>query len=274
VSAPWPGRDPAAGPAGWARAAALVGLAATLWSVGHEALPPPPLHRPSGLGPWAGELGPAGVAMAVVRVGAVAVAALLGLATVLHLLARSRGAALGVLADRLVPATARPLVHGLAGISLTAGASVGGAWSTPAAGPAASTVEVQGATVHHLPTTIEAMRRLPGGPVEWMRVAPGEAGTGVLRSLDTGTADTDDEPPRPAVLRTLDEPDTWRVEAGDSFWSIATEVVADARGRPPTDAEVAPYWADLVEANRDRLVTGDPDLVYPGQDLRLPPVEA
>jgi hypothetical protein len=274
VSAAGPGRGPAAGPAGWARAAALVGLAASLWAVGHDALPPPPLNRPSGLGPWAGGLGPAGVAMALVRVGAIAVAALLGLVTVLHLLARSRGAALGVLADRLVPAAARPLVHGLAGISLTAGASVGGAWATPASGPAASTVEVHGTTVHHPPPTVEVMRRLPEGPVEWMRVAPGQAGRGVLRSLDAGTADKDDEPPRPAVLRALDEPDTWRVEAGDSFWSVAAEVVADALGRPPTDAEVAPYWADLVEANRDRLVTGDPDLVYPGQYLRLPPVEA
>lgn len=221
--------------------------------------------------------------MAVVRAGAVAGAALLGLASTLHLLARShllgraRGAALGVLADRLVPAAARPLVHGLAGVTLTAGVSVTAAWSTATGGPATGAVEVQGATMHRLPPGAEVMRRLPAGPVEWMRVAPGERATAVLRSLhphDTDDTGTDDEPPGPAVLRALDEADTWRVEAGDSFWSIATEVVAELLGRPPGDAEVAPYWAELVEANRDRLATGDPDLIYPGQDLHLPPARA
>jgi nucleoid-associated protein YgaU len=34
------------------------------------------------------------------------------------------------------------------------------------------------------------------------------------------------------------------------------------------------YWAQLVDANRDRLVDpDDPDLLLPGQVLVLPPVE-
>jgi nucleoid-associated protein YgaU len=42
-----------------------------------------------------------------------------------------------------------------------------------------------------------------------------------------------------------------------------------------TDDErvVARYWRSLVDANRDRLVVaGDPDLIFPGQQLVLPPV--
>lgn len=67
------------------------------------------------------------------------------------------------------------------------------------------------------------------------------------------------------------EEEEWVVAPGDSFWSIAEEVVAESRGRPPTDAEVDPYWRALIEANRDRLVTANPDLLHPGQTLVLPP---
>jgi nucleoid-associated protein YgaU len=43
-------------------------------------------------------------------------------------------------------------------------------------------------------------------------------------------------------------------------------------GRVPTDEETDPYWRALVEANRDRLVDPDnPDLIFSGQQLVLPP---
>jgi nucleoid-associated protein YgaU len=31
-----------------------------------------------------------------------------------------------------------------------------------------------------------------------------------------------------------------------------------------------PYWQQIIDANRDRFVTGDPDLLVPGQDLVVP----
>jgi nucleoid-associated protein YgaU len=59
------------------------------------------------------------------------------------------------------------------------------------------------------------------------------------------------------------------VEPGDSFWSIAEDVVGGERER-----EVGRYWRTLVEANRSRLVDpANPDLLVPGQELTLPDPE-
>ena len=56
----------------------------------------------------------------------------------------------------------------------------------------------------------------------------------------------------------------WVVESGDSFWSIAEDMVGVGAS---TDA----YWHRLIAANRDRLAVSDqPDLLFPGQVLTLP----
>lgn len=63
----------------------------------------------------------------------------------------------------------------------------------------------------------------------------------------------------------------WLVESGESMWSIACDSLIEAWGRPVTDAEVAPYWREVIEANRDRLVEpGNPDLILPGQEFLVP----
>jgi DNA-binding SARP family transcriptional activator len=65
---------------------------------------------------------------------------------------------------------------------------------------------------------------------------------------------------------------TWAVERGDHFWAIAETTLVDAWGRAPTDAEIDPYWRQLVAANRDALLPpGDPDVIYPGQQFVVPP---
>ena len=68
--------------------------------------------------------------------------------------------------------------------------------------------------------------------------------------------------------------DDWvDVEHGDHFWSIAEEALTDAWGRSPTDSEIAPYWADLVQTNNGRLLPPeDPNLIYPEQRFQLPPM--
>ncbi|MFP4149693.1 MAG: LysM peptidoglycan-binding domain-containing protein [Nitriliruptoraceae bacterium] len=63
------------------------------------------------------------------------------------------------------------------------------------------------------------------------------------------------------------------VRPGDSLWRIAAQRLETVLGGPPRDAEVVPYWREVIERNRDRLVVpDDPDLLLPGQDLVLPPV--
>ena len=66
----------------------------------------------------------------------------------------------------------------------------------------------------------------------------------------------------------------WEVDNGDHFWAIAEETLTAAYGRPVTDEEITPYWQEIIETNRERLVTADPDLVHPGQtfDVVLPPL--
>jgi len=65
------------------------------------------------------------------------------------------------------------------------------------------------------------------------------------------------------------------VQRGDHLWSIAAAVLEQRWGRPPHDDEIAPYWRALVAANRGGLVDpGNPDLIVPGQQLRLPPAPA
>lgn len=71
-----------------------------------------------------------------------------------------------------------------------------------------------------------------------------------------------------------DENETWTVTRGESFWSIAAEHLKDELSRADlTDEAVAEYWQNLIDANADRLIDpGNPDLIFPGQELLLPQV--
>ncbi len=63
------------------------------------------------------------------------------------------------------------------------------------------------------------------------------------------------------------------VAEGDHFWELARNKLTDSWGRAPTDEELTPYWAEMLALNDDRLLPpGDPDLIYPGQELLYPPV--
>ncbi len=77
-----------------------------------------------------------------------------------------------------------------------------------------------------------------------------------------------------------DAPDTqqeqqegsYTVVSGDNFWKIARQQVRDAKGEEPSNAEIANYWVRLIDANRDNIRSGDPDLIFPGEVFVLPPV--
>jgi nucleoid-associated protein YgaU len=60
------------------------------------------------------------------------------------------------------------------------------------------------------------------------------------------------------------------VEKGDHLWKISARHLEGRLARLPTAAEITPYWQDVVDANRDRLRSGDPDLIYPGETVMLP----
>ncbi len=66
-----------------------------------------------------------------------------------------------------------------------------------------------------------------------------------------------------------------RVAEGDNLWTIARDRLAKVTGRPAgelSEREVARYWLDVVDTNRASLRSGDPDLIFPGEIIKLPPV--
>lgn len=66
---------------------------------------------------------------------------------------------------------------------------------------------------------------------------------------------------------------TYTVVPGDSFWRIAAVRVEAHLRRVPEPSEIATYWRALIAANEDRLaVPGNPDLIFPGDQLVLPAV--
>jgi nucleoid-associated protein YgaU len=61
------------------------------------------------------------------------------------------------------------------------------------------------------------------------------------------------------------------VVAGDNLWQIARAEVIRASGSDrPANARIAPYWQQVVEANRSTLRSGDPSLIFPGEVVTLP----
>jgi len=222
----------AAVPVGFALATAVLLLAGR----GPLGAPPP---APDAFAGWASDRGATAALLALVRVAALAVAGWVAVLSTLAAVARAAGAVrVAAVAESGLPRVLRQA----AGAGLASVAVLGG--------PAAA--QEGGAAVAAEPLVL-----LPAD----------EGGTATMSVLP-------DEPPPPAAAPAPapDPAPTWTVAPGDSFWSIAEEVVADEAGAEPTEAAVLDYWLVLVDANRDRLVSGDPDLLLPGQVLDLPAV--
>ncbi len=66
------------------------------------------------------------------------------------------------------------------------------------------------------------------------------------------------------------EPDSVIVEKGDHLWSISAKHLEQRLARRASEEEIAPYWRQVIDVNRDRLRSGDPDLIYPGETVLLP----
>lgn len=208
-----------------------------LLAAGRGALATPPIR---GFAAWFEARGALTAAVAVVRLLALAAATWMLVVAVAVAVARLGGA--GRLARRLergLPPAVRRALTGLIGLGVTGSVVLGGDGRSLAPPLARAPVEQ--------PIGFAA------GPAQ---AAPTD---------DTVTMSVLDRAP------VAPEAPEWTVEPGESFWSIAEDVLTERLGRPPTDREIVPYWRRLVEANRDRLRTGDPDLVFPGQTFVIPP---
>jgi nucleoid-associated protein YgaU len=222
-----------------------------------------PLTSADDLSAWLDRTPPEVMAVAFLRLAALATGWYLAACTLALALSRPfRRPRVAAAAARATPEVVRRIVGRGGSLGLAAGTLLG---ALPSATVATSALG---------PTPAAAL------PVEHVQ-SPGPATATMTRSAqDTPTAvmthlPAEQSPPaRPAPGRAPAPAaaplSSWTVEAGDSFWSIAAETVAPS-GDAPSDRQVTGYWRRLVEANRSRLLDpGNPDLLVPGQELLLP----
>ena len=63
------------------------------------------------------------------------------------------------------------------------------------------------------------------------------------------------------------------VQPGDSLWTIAARAVAADEATPVDqvpEADVSRRWTAIRETNVARLRSGDPSLIFPGEEVVLP----
>lgn len=58
------------------------------------------------------------------------------------------------------------------------------------------------------------------------------------------------------------------VAPGDHLWKISKRHLDLMK----SDIRVAPYWQEVIETNMPTLRSGDPDLIYPGEVVSMPPL--
>ena len=78
-------------------------------------------------------------------------------------------------------------------------------------------------------------------------------------------ADASTGPPAGAPVKVAQGADSYVVRSGDSLWSIASALLDDGASAAQIAREVNRLW----QLNAERIGTGDPDLIMPGQTLRL-----
>jgi hypothetical protein len=270
----------------------LVGASALLWAAG-AAIPGPGTLDAPGLARWV-ERDPVVVAFAAVRLVGLALAGWVASSTVVALVVHTtrlrRRATLRRAVDRLCLPAVRRVVHGAVGASLsvvvlTQGVTGAAAVPTTVPPPSAS-VPVAGSGSHEvavlvaLPATAAGAERSPEpaapdpGPSPTTSFPPPQV---LERALLVALDPAPPQPP-PPVVPVGAEPsaaavDTWTVVRGEHLWHVSEATLERRLGAPADDAAVAAYLGRLIEANRDRLaVPDDPDLVFAGQELLLPPV--
>ena len=204
-------------------------------------------------------LGPDEALAAVVSAVALLLLGWLALAVALEVLALAPGT-VGALAGRvaraLSPLVVRRAVTLALGLGLGSGAA-GAAHAHPPTPPVSATVSVT-------PSAAE-----PAGP----SVDPGWTFHGPTPPGPSGPGWTPEPPtvrPQPDLAplgarRAGGTPDELVVHRGDTLWDIAARHL----GPGASDVEVAQAWPQWFAANR-HVIGDDPDLLLPGQVLRVP----
>jgi hypothetical protein len=230
-------------PLGWLASLAGCSLALLVVPVGDP--PAPGTLDLAGLARWAPDADSWAVILAAVRAAAFALAAYLFVASVVLVGARARPLRLARVATLLVPRSARRALYRALGVTVLTvqlqGPLAGAAWAHESGAESTATA------------TLELAEHSPTATLELIAPAPELAGPDVVEPVSR----------QPDV--SADARDSWLVEPGDHFWSIAERTRHLAPDRTLTE-----HWEHLIELNRDRLPDpANADLIIPGMQLRL-----
>lgn len=216
------------------------------------------------------------VAAAGLRIVALAGAYWLAVSTLAYLLARVSGIRPLISTTRMlalppVRRVADRLVAGTLAVSTMAAPMVGASVEQPPAATGEVTTSPAGTVAPDYPPVPLVDAEPPADD----REEPADPPQVDPAGLPPPAARTPDAPAEeePAITIRLDASLEVVVRPGDHLWALAERRLGEAWGRAPGDHEVAPYWVAVIDANRDRLRSGDPDLIYPGEVIVLPPVE-
>jgi hypothetical protein len=80
------------------------------------------------------------------------------------------------------------------------------------------------------------------------------------------------DPTRPQVAVSASEA-THVVVKGDNLWAIAAAHLNVETGSAVASDRITGYWRRVIERNRTTLRSGDPNLIYPGEIIALPPTQ-
>ena len=231
------------------------------------------------LGRWLGATTPEDAVVAVVRVAGIVVAGwLLATTTTLYLLARL--ARLPGLLHGIRWATlpsVRRVVDAAVAASVLAGAVLAGPSArAQAPQPAPIVVDLSATT-----TTALGHRYVPvpagdpGVPGTTIHLAPSSTAPSPVTSTSA--------PPVPAATARAPAPPAaadpvpghaYTVVPDDNLWTIAAAELSRQTGRGPdhlAEAEIRRYWLQVIDANRTRIRSGDPNLIFPGESILCPP---
>ena len=223
------------------------------------------------LGRWATDTAPEDAVVAVVRLLGMGLAAWLLASTVLYLLARlTRLPALVRGTSWATIPAVRRIVDAAVAASVFGGAVLG-------PHPAGAQVPAPPPIVVELNTTttsVPAHRYVPVPAGD--RIAPVPT---TARPAPTTTPTPAATTPAATATTVLSAPGApapehaghlHTVVAGDNLWTIAAAELSRQTGRT-TEAHIRDYWLQVIDANRSRLLSGDPNLIYPGESIVCPP---
>ena len=219
----------------------------------------------SHLGRWLRTTAPDDAVIAVVRLGGMALAVWLLTTTMLYLLARlTRVPALVQSVEWATLPGVRRIVDAAVAASIVGGAVLG---PHPAGAqvPAPPPVVVElGATT----TTRPAHLYVPVPAGDGVTSAPTTARSTVTTTRPTAVTTTvPPAAPSPSPSAAVEPADHIHVVVpGDNLWTIAAAELFRQTGRT-AESDIRDYWLQVIDANRGRLISGDPDLIYPGESI-------